>query len=128
MQNILTKMQYHRRQQPVRFMPPKPRPDGAEHGGGGPRPHFNHENRYKPYDERPPPPAYVCFRCGQKGHYISNCPTNGNKEFDKPRIKRTTGIPRSFLKAVEKNDAALQTNQSVMVTPEGGLVVAVADE
>ena len=26
---------------------------------------------------RPPPPNYICYRCGQKGHWIKLCPTNG---------------------------------------------------
>ena len=26
---------------------------------------------------RPPPPNYICHRCGQKGHWIKYCPTNG---------------------------------------------------
>lgn len=26
---------------------------------------------------RPPPPTYRCYRCGQQGHYINQCPTNG---------------------------------------------------
>ncbi|RUS13252.1 hypothetical protein BC937DRAFT_95623, partial [Endogone sp. FLAS-F59071] len=60
-------------------------------------------------------------------HYINNCPTNGDKEFDKhPRIKRTTGIPRSFLKVVEEPKGAV-TSGGVMVTPRGDLVVAQAD-
>ena len=24
-----------------------------------------------------PPPSYTCFRCGQRGHWIKLCPTNG---------------------------------------------------
>ncbi|RWS24695.1 E3 ubiquitin-protein ligase RBBP6-like protein [Leptotrombidium deliense] len=39
----------------------------------------------------PLPPNYTCYRCGQPGHYIKHCPTN-NME-----IKRSTGIPRSFM-------------------------------
>ncbi|KAH9995415.1 DWNN domain-containing protein [Russula compacta] len=77
--------------------------------------------------ERPLPPSYVCYRCGQKGHWIQDCPTNSDREFDnKPRIKRTTGIPRSFLKAVD-NPGGARIGQGVMVTPEGGYVVAQPD-
>ncbi|KAE9394722.1 DWNN-domain-containing protein [Gymnopus androsaceus JB14] len=81
---------------------------------------------YQPPD-RPLPASYVCYRCGQKGHWIKDCPTNSDREFDhKPRIKRTTGIPRSMLKAVENiNNGEL--GQGVMVTPEGGYVVAQPD-
>ncbi|KAI9432614.1 hypothetical protein H4582DRAFT_2058495, partial [Lactarius indigo] len=77
--------------------------------------------------EKPLPPSYVCYRCGQKGHWIQECPTNNDREFDnKPRIKRTTGIPRSFLKAVD-NPGGARIGQGVMVTPEGGYVVAQPD-
>lgn len=62
-----------------------------------------------------------------KGHWIQDCPTNNDREFDnRPRIKRTTGIPRSMLKAVENPNSA-ELGQGVMVTPEGGYVVAQPD-
>ncbi|KAJ7247616.1 DWNN domain-containing protein [Mycena haematopus] len=91
-------------------------------------------SRGKPYAphqapavERPLPPSYVCYRCGQKGHWIQDCPTNNDREFDhRPRIKRTTGIPRSMLKAVENPNIA-ELGQGVMVTPDGGYVVAQPD-
>jgi len=61
------------------------------------------------------------------GHWIQDCPTNNDREFDhRPRIKRTTGIPRSMLKAVENPNNGEMT-QGVMVTPEGGYVVAQPD-
>lgn len=61
-----------------------------------------------------------------KGHWIQDCPTNNDREFDnRPRIKRTTGIPRSMLKAVENPNGDI--GQGVMVTPEGGYVVAQPD-
>ncbi|CAE6433410.1 unnamed protein product [Rhizoctonia solani] len=78
-------------------------------------------------DSRPVPPGYICYRCAKKGHWIHDCPTNDDREWDnRPRVKRTTGIPRSFLKTVEQTtDAPL--GQGVMVTPDGGFVVAQPD-
>jgi protein MPE1 len=62
-----------------------------------------------------------------QGHWIQDCPTNNDREFDnRPRIKRTTGIPRSMLKAVETPNNG-ELTQGVMVTPEGGYVVAQPD-
>ncbi|XP_030230837.1 E3 ubiquitin-protein ligase RBBP6 [Gadus morhua] len=50
----------------------------------------------------PPPPNYTCFRCGMNGHHIRNCPTNGDKTFESlPKIKKSTGIPRSFMVEVD---------------------------
>ncbi|KDQ61733.1 hypothetical protein JAAARDRAFT_31201 [Jaapia argillacea MUCL 33604] len=78
--------------------------------------------------DRPLPPSYVCYRCGQKGHWIQDCPTNNDRDFDnKPRIKRSTGIPRSFLKTVDNPLAAGSLGHGVMVTPEGGYVIAQPD-
>ncbi|ORZ12802.1 DWNN domain-domain-containing protein [Absidia repens] len=79
--------------------------------------------------QKVPPATYVCYRCGQKGHYINQCPTNGDKDYDKhPRIKRTTGIPRSFLKVIEApKDAVKSGTGGLMVTPKGDIVVAQAD-
>ncbi|KIJ65554.1 hypothetical protein HYDPIDRAFT_110662 [Hydnomerulius pinastri MD-312] len=99
-------------------------PRGTSFGGRGGKP-FNPHQTHAP--DRPLPPSYVCYRCGQKGHWIQDCPTNNDREFDnKPRIKRTTGIPRSFLKAVENPNKG-EIAQGVMVTPEGGYVVAQPD-
>jgi len=49
----------------------------------------------------PVPQSYVCYRCGKPGHFIRNCPTNGDSRFDVPKAKRTTGIPRTFLGTTE---------------------------
>ncbi|KZT71975.1 DWNN-domain-containing protein [Daedalea quercina L-15889] len=92
---------------------------GGPPGRGG-KPFHHHQS------DRPLPASYVCYRCGQKGHWIQDCPTNNDRDYDnRPRIKRTTGIPRSFLKAVESPNG--QIGQGVMVTPEGGYVVAQPD-
>ncbi|KAH9913922.1 DWNN domain-containing protein [Fomitopsis serialis] len=86
-------------------------PRGGMARGGKP---FHHHQ-----PDRPLPPSYVCYRCGQKGHWIQDCPTNNDREYDnRPRIKRTTGILGS------PNG---QIGQGVMVTPEGGYVVAQPD-
>ncbi|KAI5861279.1 DWNN-domain-containing protein [Durotheca rogersii] len=99
---------------------------------------------YKPGAKKPanvpdhdPPNGYICYRCGQKGHWIQVCPTNDNPEFDnRPRVKRTTGIPRSFLKTVDK--ATLQQTGTdgeevkppagVMVNADGDFVIAEPDK
>ncbi|KAL3424577.1 retinoblastoma-binding protein [Phlyctema vagabunda] len=84
-----------------------------------------------------PPTGYICYRCGEKGHWIQVCPTNDDPNFDnKPRVKRTTGIPRSFLKTVEKpvqlsNDGTTDDTKApsgVMVNAEGEFVIAEPDK
>lgn len=76
----------------------------------------------------PPPAYYVCFRCGQKGHYIAHCPTNSDPNFDKPRVKKSTGIPRSFLKPVAAPDQVQDGGGSFLVTTDGNLVVAMSND
>ena len=59
-----------------------------------------------PVPDRPPPQGYICYRCGEKGHWIQACPTNGDETFDnRKRIKRTTGIPRSQLQKIDPASA-----------------------
>jgi hypothetical protein len=33
--------------------------------------HQSQTNRFHPYSDRPIPQGYVCYRCGQKGDYLS---------------------------------------------------------
>ncbi|KAK6359810.1 E3 ubiquitin-protein ligase rbbp6 [Orbilia brochopaga] len=84
-----------------------------------------------PAPNHPPPTGYVCYRCGEKGHWIQQCPTNADPNFDgRPRVKRTTGIPKSFLKTVDKpviTDDDDGKPVSVMVNAEGEYVVAEPD-
>ncbi|KAK9450057.1 DWNN domain-containing protein [Limtongia smithiae] len=61
-------------------------------------------HRQKPAPDYPPPPTYICHRCGKKGHWIQACPTNSDPNFEYRRLKRTTGIPKSFLKTVSKDE------------------------
>lgn len=77
---------------------------------------------------KPPPPGYICYRCGQKGHWIQACPTNENPDWEnKPRFKRTTGIPKSFLKAVEQPANGDGAQQGVMITSDGSFVMVQPD-
>ncbi|OUM67129.1 hypothetical protein PIROE2DRAFT_22055, partial [Piromyces sp. E2] len=55
----------------------------------------------------------------------NDCPTLGDKEFDRPKLKRTTGIPKCFLKAVDTKQAS---EGGVMVTQNGELVVVQPNE
>ncbi|EQL00528.1 hypothetical protein G6O67_003689 [Ophiocordyceps sinensis] len=98
---------------------------------------------FKPGSKRPanvpdhdPPNGYICYRCGNKGHWIQLCPTNDDPEFDnRPRVKRTTGIPRSFLQKVDKSVVMAQTDgdetkrpSGIMVNAEGDFVIAEPDQ
>ncbi|XP_074428243.1 E3 ubiquitin-protein ligase RBBP6-like [Larus michahellis] len=72
----------------------------------------------KPWDT--PPPSYICFCCGKPGHYIKNCPTNGDKNFKPvPRIKKSTGIPSSFMTEVKdpNTKGAMLTNSGTYAIP-----------
>ncbi|CAH2351916.1 protein Mpe1p [[Candida] railenensis] len=93
-----------------------------------------------------PPPGYMCYRCGGKDHWIRNCPTNTDPNYEGKKIKRTTGIPRSHLKTISKEaaensssnpDSKITTNENgdlvdaqgniYMITDSGEYVIAVAD-
>ncbi|XP_024127455.1 E3 ubiquitin-protein ligase RBBP6 isoform X3 [Oryzias melastigma] len=69
------------------------------------------------------PENYTCFRCGNAGHHIRNCPTSGDKNFEAPqRLKKSTGIPRSFM--VEVDDPNIK---GVMVTNCGRYAIPAID-
>ncbi len=100
--------------------------------------HRSGPNKGKPTNvpDHPPPPGYICYRCGEKGHWIQVCPTNDDPTFEnRPRVKRTTGIPRSFLKTIEKptalaNDGTIDDTKQpagIMVNAEGEWVIAEPD-
>ena len=61
------------------------------------------------------PPNYKCHRCGEKGHFIQHCPTNGNPDFDIKVYKNPTGIPSRFL---TKHDLLNENNKDYEDGPE----------
>ena len=114
---------------------------------------YGKPNQGKPTNvpEGEPPHGYVCYRCGNKGmfsfssttikllthgsgHWIQACPTNNDPNFKGPvRIKRTTGIPKSFLTKIEKPEGLdgntdISQLQDVMVNADGDFVIAHSDE
>ncbi|CAI4034702.1 hypothetical protein SMKI_11G1510 [Saccharomyces mikatae IFO 1815] len=83
-------------------------------------------------NEGPPPPGYMCYRCGGRDHWIKNCPTNSDPNFEGKRIRRTTGIPKKFLKSIEIDPETMtpeeMAQRKIMITDEGKFVVQVEDK
>ncbi|KAJ2004669.1 Retinoblastoma-binding protein [Coemansia thaxteri] len=93
---------------------------------GGPRPR---PAMMRPEHQGPPPPNYICHRCGKPGHWIYSCPSlsqpgDGSGKPTGFRVKRTTGIPKSFLQKVDN----IEDVGNALVTSDGTLVVATANE
>ncbi|RCK58844.1 Protein MPE1 [Candida viswanathii] len=89
-----------------------------------------------------PPPGYICYRCGKKDHWIKNCPTNNDPNFEGKKIMRTTGIPKSYLKTISREEVeskanSLTTNENgdvvdtdgnaILITDDGEYAIAMAD-
>lgn len=78
-----------------------------------------------------PPEGYMCHKCGKKDHFIWNCPTNSDPNWEGMRMRRTTGIPKSFLKTIAKpnmNEDDLDGKSAVLINEDGEYVVQVADQ
>jgi protein MPE1 len=72
-----------------------------------------------------PPRDYLCFRCAVPGHFIQNCPTNGDPNYDKHKVTKKTGIPKTFMKTITDPDdvSAVGSGITVVNGPQGGLAV-----
>jgi E3 ubiquitin-protein ligase RBBP6 len=64
----------------------------------------------------PLPSNYTCYRCGQPGHYIKQCPTNNSD------VKRSTGIPRSFMIPAKADQ------KGALLTASGDYAVPIIDQ
>ncbi|CAN1152996.1 E3 ubiquitin ligase PQT3-like [Linum perenne] len=51
---------------------------------------WDSRKRKHPYSALPPPSGYVCHRCGIKGHFIKDCPTNGDPKFNLSKRMRSS--------------------------------------
>ena len=56
-----------------------------------------------------PPPNYRCNKCHVPGHFIHDCPLILSQK-NQTAVKRTTGIPRSFLEPVTADTPGAKIN------------------
>jgi len=70
------------------------------------------------YDGQKVPPNYRCNKCHMPGHFIHDCPTinRGNSS----ELKRTTGIPRSFLEPVDPTK--IGETPGAKINPQGSII------
>ncbi|KAK9086852.1 hypothetical protein Syun_029246 [Stephania yunnanensis] len=57
--------------------------------------------------DRAPHAGYICRRCNISGHFIWDCPTNGDPNYDIKKLKPPTGIPKSMLMTTSDGSYAL---------------------
>lgn len=69
-----------------------------------------------------PPPGYMCYRCGGRDHWIKNCPTANDPNYEGRKLRKTTGIPRSYLKTITKEAADNDTEQRFISNDEGEII------
>lgn len=69
-------------------------------------------NRNKSSSQKVPPENYVCYRCGEKGHFIQHCPHKNDNVYKGPNSNRTFGIPKYQVDANNtKKEWDRQTNK-----------------
>ncbi|KAK9144786.1 hypothetical protein Sjap_004689 [Stephania japonica] len=68
--------------------------------------------------DRAPPAGYVCRRCNIPGHFIRDCPTNGDPNYDIKKLKPPTGIPKSMLMTTSDGSYALTGGVVAALKPD----------
>ncbi|GBP41990.1 E3 ubiquitin-protein ligase RBBP6 [Eumeta japonica] len=68
------------------------------------------------------PSNYICYKCQKHGHWIKDCPLANAQGGESVEIRRSTGIPRSFMVPVDGPKAP-----GAMMTPSGTFAVPVVD-
>ncbi|KAF2308075.1 hypothetical protein GH714_034919 [Hevea brasiliensis] len=64
-----------------------------------------------------PPEGYVCHRCKVRGHFIQDCPTNGDPNYDCKRLRPPTGIPKSILMPNPDGSYVLSSGATAVLQP-----------
>lgn len=64
-----------------------------------------------------PPYGYVCHRCNIPGHYIEDCPTNGDPAYDFKRVRYPTGIPSSMLEKDDQGGLLMPNGERARLKP-----------
>lgn len=64
-----------------------------------------------------PPPWYVCNRCGKPGHFIAQCPTNGDPAYEPRKLRTPLGLPLSQL--YKKQGGTTTDGSGALVTASG---------
>lgn len=65
-----------------------------------------------------PHEGYVCHRCRVAGHFIQNCPTNGDSAFDRKRVRAPTSIPQMMLDPDSRGTYFLPTGEVAVIMPK----------
>ncbi|BFZ03342.1 hypothetical protein BsWGS_06381 [Bradybaena similaris] len=82
---------------------------------------FEQSNFVGKFQHGSPYENYICKRCNQRGHFVTNCPNSNpdDNRYVDTRIKRTTGIPSTMLTIVDDpmHPGALLTNMGHFAVP-----------
>lgn len=77
----------------------------------GPKAPRQNHRRGDPSQQKAPPPTYICHRCNQPGHFIYDCPTNGDPTFNHSRPTTQHGVPMKFLKTGQDGQKEYKPNE-----------------